>query len=78
MATTWSLTIDCAHPAKLATFWALALGYVDRPPPAEFVSWEEWFAHYRVPEEEWDEQARSPSDGRPRRERVLLDLTHAQ
>ena len=33
MATQWSLTIDCACPAKLAEFWALALGYVQPPPP---------------------------------------------
>jgi hypothetical protein len=57
MAIRWSLTIDCAHPAKLAKFWALALGYVEKPPPAGFGSWEEWFAHYGVPEEEWDEGA---------------------
>lgn len=57
MATTWSLTIDCAHPAALAKFWALALGYIERPPPSGFRSWEEWLAHYGVPEEEWDEGA---------------------
>lgn len=26
MTTPWTLTIDCAHPAELARFWALALG----------------------------------------------------
>ena len=57
MATRWSLTIDCAHPGELAKFWALALGYVEKPPPAGFASWEEWLAHYDVPEEEWDEGA---------------------
>jgi catechol 2,3-dioxygenase-like lactoylglutathione lyase family enzyme len=57
MATTWTLTIDCAHPGRLAEFWALALGYVARPAPAGFASWEAWFAHYEVPEEEWDEGA---------------------
>jgi len=57
MATRWSMTIDCAQPAKLARFWALALGYVERPAPAGFASWEEWFAHHEVPEDEWDEAA---------------------
>jgi len=57
MATRRSLTIDCAHPAKLAQFWALALGYVEKPPPAGFESWEEWFRHYGIPEDEWDEGA---------------------
>ncbi|MEE4495771.1 VOC family protein [Streptomyces sp. BE230] len=57
MGTRWSLTIDCAHPAQLAEFWALALGYVRKPPPKGFGSWEEWFADYDVPEEEWDDGA---------------------
>ncbi|MET9749272.1 VOC family protein [Streptomyces ardesiacus] len=54
MAATWSLTIDCAHPADLAAFWALALGYAEKPAPAGFGSWEEWFSHHEVPRDEWD------------------------
>lgn len=57
MATRWSVTIDCANPAKLASFWVLALGYAERPPPAGFGSWEEWMAHHEVPEEEWGDGA---------------------
>ncbi|MGD0605289.1 MAG: VOC family protein [Streptosporangiaceae bacterium] len=57
MANRWSLTIDCAHPAKLAEFWALALGYVRALPPGEFASWEEWLTHHGIPEEEWDDGA---------------------
>ncbi|MFG2533604.1 VOC family protein [Streptomyces sp. NPDC048511] len=57
MSTRWSLTIDCARPKALAAFWALALGYVEKPPPAGFGSWEEWFVHHDVPEEEWDDGA---------------------
>lgn len=57
MATAWSLTIDCAQPAKLAQFWAVALRYAERPPPAGFGSWEAWLTHHGVPEEEWDEGA---------------------
>ncbi|GAB3990648.1 VOC family protein [Actinoallomurus acanthiterrae] len=68
MATEWSLTIDCAQPAKLAEFWALALGYVQAPPPVGFGSWEEWLTRHGVPEEEWDQGASlSDPDGvRPR------------
>ena len=51
------MTIDCAHPAKLAEFWALALGYVPATPPAEFESWEAWLSHHGIPEEEWDDGA---------------------
>lgn len=57
MSTRWTVTLDCAHPARLAEFWALALGYVPKPPPAGFRSWEEWFAHHGIPEEEWDDGA---------------------
>ncbi|MCX5290036.1 VOC family protein [Streptomyces sp. NBC_00183] len=57
MATRWTVTIDCAEPARLAGFWALALGYAERPAPVGFGSWEEWLAHHGVPEDEWDEGA---------------------
>jgi catechol 2,3-dioxygenase-like lactoylglutathione lyase family enzyme len=57
VAIRWSLTIDCARPAQLARFWAAALGYVEKPPPAGFASWEDWFAAHDVPPEEWDDGA---------------------
>jgi hypothetical protein len=57
VATRWSLTVDCAHPARLAEFWALALGYVIASPPAGFGSWEEWLIHQGVPQGEWDDGA---------------------
>ncbi|MGW7065447.1 VOC family protein [Streptomyces sp. NPDC054855] len=57
MAIQWTVTIDCAQPGELAKFWALALGYAEKPPPAGFDSWEAWFAHHDVPEEEWDDGA---------------------
>ena len=53
----WSLTIDCAKPRALARFWAVALGYIERPPPPGFASWEDWFSHQGVPEAEWDDGA---------------------
>lgn len=57
MSTKWTVTIDCAKPEELATFWALALGYTKKPPPAGFGSWEAWFADQGVPKEEWDDGA---------------------
>jgi hypothetical protein len=33
VTTRWTVTIDCAHPARLAAFWRLALGYVAASPP---------------------------------------------
>ncbi|MEU3737318.1 MULTISPECIES: VOC family protein [unclassified Streptomyces] len=57
MSTQWTVTIDCAEPGELAKFWALALGYAEKPPPDGFDSWGAWFAHHGVPEEEWDDGA---------------------
>ena len=57
MSTEWTVTFDCADPAALAAFWCLALGYVEAPPPEGFASWPEWFAHYGVPREEWNDGA---------------------
>ncbi|HZU11510.1 MAG TPA: VOC family protein [Chloroflexota bacterium] len=62
------LTLDCANAPALAQFWKLALGYEDAPPPPPFTSREEWLAHYRVPEEEWDQGAwlHDPTGAGPR------------
>jgi hypothetical protein len=57
VTTRWTVTFDCAQPAKLAQFWALALGYVERPAPDGFPSWEEWLVQQGVPEQEWDDGA---------------------
>ncbi|HEY3263252.1 MAG TPA: VOC family protein [Pseudonocardiaceae bacterium] len=57
MAMRWQVTIDCAEPAKLAHFWALALGYEREPPPPGFGSWQEWCEHHGMPPEEVDEGA---------------------
>jgi hypothetical protein len=57
MAVNWKITFDCAQPRKLAEFWALALGYGPAPVPEGFSSWEEWFTHFDVPEEERDSGA---------------------
>ena len=51
------MTFDCAAPEVLAAFWCLALGYVEASPPEGFASWPEWFAHYGVPPEEWEDGA---------------------
>jgi hypothetical protein len=46
MAPRIDLTLDCAHPTKLAEFWKLALGYEDEPPPAPFKTRLEWARHF--------------------------------
>jgi hypothetical protein len=41
--TFWQLTIDANDPARLARFWARALGYQATPPKGD----EPWHRHYR-------------------------------
>lgn len=55
--TTWSLTFDCENAPALARFWIIALGYVEKPPPQGWTTWEDWLRHFEVPEEEWDDGA---------------------
>lgn len=57
MATPWTLTFDCADPSRMASFWKVALGYVEAPPPEGFDTWEQWLTHFKVPDEEWDDGA---------------------
>jgi hypothetical protein len=45
MTTRWTVTMDCAHPGRLAAFWRLALGYAEASPPEGFGSLAEWFTH---------------------------------
>ena len=54
MATGIQVVIDCADPARLAEFWAAALGYTVQEPPAGFSSWPEFLAARGVPESEWN------------------------
>ncbi len=52
MATRFSLTIDCSDPDRLTSFWADALGYKLKDPPAGFDDWLTYFRSIGVPEEE--------------------------
>ena len=54
MAIGVQVVIDCADPARLAEFWAIALGYTTQDPPTGFASWPEWLAAQGVPESEWN------------------------
>ena len=57
MAQRIDLTFDCADASAVATFWKLALGYIDEPAPAPFKNRGEWLASFGVPEEEWGKGA---------------------
>jgi glyoxalase superfamily protein len=52
VATPIQVVVDCADPANLATFWALALGYKKQDPPEGYATWEEFLTAQGVPEED--------------------------
>ncbi len=54
MAAGIQVVIDCADPAKLARFWAEALGYVVQPPPPGYQSWEDFLREQGVPKDRWN------------------------
>ncbi len=51
MARDVQITIDCADPARLAAFWAQALGYQVQAPPGGFATWDEALDALGVPPE---------------------------
>ncbi|MCY0935258.1 VOC family protein [Streptomyces sp. H34-S4] len=55
METTLQLTIDCADPRVMVTFWTQALGYVPEPAPDGHATWRVYWAGMGVPEEELPE-----------------------
>jgi hypothetical protein len=42
MATPFQITIDCHDANTMCAFWSIALGYVLEPPPAGYLSWEDF------------------------------------
>ena len=54
MATGVQVVIDCTDPARLAPFWATALGYKIQDPPAGFATWQDFLVAHGVPESEWN------------------------
>jgi len=54
MAAGVQVVTDCADPARLAEFWAAALGYKIQDPPTGFDSWESFLEAQGVPESQWN------------------------
>jgi len=48
------VVIDCADPAGLAGFWAVALDYIVEPPPPGFESWEQFAEQIALPPQDRD------------------------
>lgn len=51
MARDVQITFDCADPARMAAFWAEALGYKVQDPPEGFESWDQALETMGVPVE---------------------------
>lgn len=69
MAVRYQLVIDCANPDLLARFWAAALGYELEPPPDGFNSWDDYWRHVGVPDEDLgigEDRIFDPAGGGPR------------
>jgi hypothetical protein len=54
MATPIQVTFDCADPDRLATFWAMTLGYKQQDPPAGYATWHAFLAAQGIPEDQWN------------------------
>jgi hypothetical protein len=52
VATSFTLTIDCADADRMMRFWTTALGYKPKDPPEGFDDWCSYFRSIGVPEEE--------------------------
>jgi len=50
MAHSVQITFACDDPARMAEFWAAALGYVVQPPPPGFDTWDDFADSVGIPE----------------------------
>jgi catechol 2,3-dioxygenase-like lactoylglutathione lyase family enzyme len=68
MARDVQVTFDCADPARMASFWADALGYQVQAPPGGFQSWEQALEAMGVPPERRNDASAvvDPEGERPR------------
>ena len=88
MSVQFQVTFDCADPARMAEFWAQALGYKLQDPPEGWDSWEAWASDQGIPEEDFnsmsavvDPDGKGPRllfqrvpEGKSAKNRVHLDL----
>jgi hypothetical protein len=61
----FQLTIDCHDPARLAAFWARALGYQQTPPTQPDTTWWELYRFRLGEEEAFDDRIFDPEGLRP-------------
>jgi hypothetical protein len=61
----FQLTIDCHDPARLAAFWAQALGYLPVPPAAPETTWWKHYQRRLGSEAAFDDRLFDPEGLRP-------------
>lgn len=49
MATPFQITFDCESADVMSRFWSAALHYVEEPPPAGYLSWEDFLRANEIP-----------------------------
>jgi hypothetical protein len=49
VAVRFQITIDCDDAVRMASFWSAALGYEVEPPPAGYLSWEDFLRASDIP-----------------------------
>ncbi|MDQ3735579.1 MAG: VOC family protein [Actinomycetota bacterium] len=54
MAHSFQISFDADDPPALASFWAIALGYIQQPPPDGFDSWPAFVESVGLPVDEAD------------------------
>jgi hypothetical protein len=52
MGVRFQIVIECRDPEPLARFWAAALGYEFEPPPEGFATWDDYWCHVGVGEDD--------------------------
>lgn len=64
----FQVTFDAHHPASLAEFWAVALGYTLQPPPPGYDSWDVFAVEIGIPEDQRENISAivDPEEKRPR------------
>jgi hypothetical protein len=55
MSQRFTITLDAADPKALGTFWAMALDYVEEPPPTPYATWQDTFEGWGLPAERWND-----------------------
>jgi len=69
VSTRVQIVFDCTDPGRMTAFWAEALGYRVPAPPQGFATWDDYWRHAGLPEDELggpDDRLEDPDGQGPR------------